>query len=92
MKEVTVYIAEDGQKFTDKTSCERHDEALKSWLEWAQTGSAEAKLNLLVNDLNKCQNTEGMVATCSHDTLRIKGMIRVCQKFIEDNKELLKYY
>lgn len=62
---------------------------------WARLAdnSSSSKFNLLVAELEAARVIpEGTLATCSYESLAIKAMVKVCQKFVEDNKKFLDYY
>lgn len=96
----TVYYPEKGNKnqvFFSKESCEQYEkqeeEREKRWLEHMETNSPFAKLEKLKRDLEMASTIpSGTIATCSYDCLAIKGMVKVCQTFAEDNKKYLSYY
>ncbi len=55
--------------------------------------TAKAKFDKLEFELKECLNVwAGTIATCSFDSISIKGMVRVCQKFAEEHKKFLTYY
>lgn len=95
MREETRYYI-DGfySPFFNKEEAEaaelKYKENLKRW----QDNSAQSKYEKLVHELKDCLyiDEERTMVTCSFDDLRIKHLIRICEKFAEDNKEYLKYY
>lgn len=94
MKTVILYYA-DG----DYTPCATEEEALareiqnKELTERLRTFSPTTILEKLINDLDKCQSVwPGTLCTCPYDSIRIKGMVKVCQEFVEKYKEYLKHY
>ena len=94
MKEITTYYAEGiGRPFYSKEDCERVETELKERQKyWAENSSA-AKFDKLTHDLKEAMYIHpDTIATCTMESLVIKGMVRVCQKFAEDHKEYLNYY
>ena len=93
MEIFTQYIAADGTRFRDKYACEIYEENLeKRRQSWAEN-SPRTKFDKLVYELEKAYDIHpDTIATCSFTSLQIKGMVKVCQKFAEENKEYLNYY
>lgn len=94
----TVYYI-DGSiwPFTDKDEAEKaelaHKEKQKEWQENWDKHDPRLKLEKLIHELKECMNVwEGTMATCSFDSIRVKGMVRTCQAFAKENKEYLNYY
>jgi hypothetical protein len=68
---------------------EQHKKMLESW----KKNSSKGKLDKLIFDLqNACIIHPDTIATCPFESLAIKGMVRVCQQFAEENKEYLSHY
>lgn len=96
----TVYYLEIGNTnwgYSSKEECEKYEakerERVDRWIENMRQNSSAAKLEQLKLDLEKANTIwPGTLATCSYESLAIKGMVQVCQKFIEENKEYLKSY
>lgn len=94
IKEKTIYYV-DGiyYPFYNKEEAERVEEDLKKTFINLKEHSSKHKLEKLILDLKNAEYIpEGTIATCSFDSLGIKNMVKVCQKFAEDHKEYLKYY
>jgi hypothetical protein len=99
MKEVTLYYADCTNGFLDSRGFATAAEALavekqhREFEERWKENSPETKLEKLISELNQCQiiNPE-TIATCTFDSIRVKAMVRVCQKFAEENKQYLNYY
>lgn len=69
----------------------KHKEDCARWME--NLHSPHTKMEKLIKDLeNALHIPEGTIATCTFSALQIKGLVRVCQKFVEEHKEYLNYY
>lgn len=89
-----LYISDySSRTFTAKEDCEKFENDLRSKMEeWAKK-SAESKLDKLIFELKEESFIPiGTIATCSYESLAIKRMVKVCQKFVEENKEYLNNY
>lgn len=90
----TLYYAEgvswpfDNEK--DALSAEaKHKEDCARWID----NSPQSKMEKLIKDLeNATYILPGTIATCPYTSIQIKGMVKVCQKFTEENKEYLSSY
>ncbi len=92
-EQVTRYIAEDGKTFDNQVDCANYEYQLRYWKEYEEKGCPKAILSKLVHELTECLDVpEGIVVTCSHDAIRMKRMIHVCQKFAENYKSWLAHY
>lgn len=94
MREETLYYVDGiASPFRTKEEAERAEknqaEQRKLWLQ----NTPESKLNELCHRLKQCQYVHpSTIATCTYDSIRIKSMIKVCQEFVEKNKEFLNHY
>jgi hypothetical protein len=94
MKKIMHYYAEGISEpfFTEEEAIKAEEEHRKRIEYWTQN-SAQAKYDKLCHDLKESLNVwEGTIATCTHDTIRIKGMVIICKDFYEKNKHNLQYY
>lgn len=94
MQKVTKYYAEGYyQPFATEEEALAYEARMKELLARLADNSSSSKFSLLVAELEAAQVIpEGTLATCSYESLAIKAMVKVCQKFVEANKEALNYY
>ena len=94
MQKITYYYADGvSQKFLTEEDALKAEEEHKQQIEYWKQNTAQAKYDKLCHDLKECMNVwEGTIATCSFDTIRLKGLTTICKEFYETNKECLKYY
>lgn len=94
MKEVMHYYAEGiSQPFLIKEHALKAEEEHQKRVQYWRENCFEAKYDKLCYDLKEAINVwEGTIATCSFDTIRLKGLTTICKEFYETNKECLKYY
>lgn len=90
----TVYYVEgDNTIYNDEASALAAEKRIADQKTWWATNSTQAKYDKLLYDLKNALFVHPMtVATCSHDTIRLKALTRICNEFYETNKECLKYY
>lgn len=94
MKKETLYYAEGySRPFLSEEAClkyeKQQEENIKRW----KGNLPSSKLEKLKLDLDKAMYVSpSTIATCTHDSIAIKQLIRVCQKFAEENKEYLNHY
>lgn len=94
----TVYYIEGSNfPYTDLEKAKKAEakaiEQQKIWQENWQKHNPKLKLDKLISELENCMHIpEYVVGTCTYDSMRVKGMVRVCQKFAEENKIYLTYY
>ena len=92
---ITYYVDGESYPYYDKEQAEKAqiaaNERNQRWEE--NFKHPDIVLEKLVLDLkNSMFIPEGTIATCTMRSLIIKGMVRVCQEFVEKNKEYLNYY
>lgn len=94
MKEITTYYAEgSSQTFYNKEDALREEGRIREISVMRKLDCPNSKLTVLKIDLENCLYVSPeTMATCTFDSLRIKGMVRVCRKFVEENKKYLNYY
>ncbi len=89
--DTTYHNWEYGYK-TEEEAREKEKEERDRSKAW-EANTPDAKLDKLRFDLKDCLFIHPQtMATCSFDAIRIKKMVRVCQKFAEENKVYLDYY
>lgn len=94
MKEITYYYAEGiSLPFLTKEEALKAEEEYNERRQYWKKNCVEAKYDKLCYDLKNALNIyEGTIATCSFDTIRLKGLTTICKEFYDTNKECLKYY
>ncbi len=90
----TKYYAEGSNiPYSSEREALAAEERCKKLDEYWKSNSSSQKLESLQGQLQAAMFVpEEIIATCSHDSLRIKSLVKVCQKFVEDNKGFLNYY
>jgi len=97
MKQITYYYADgSNQPYLNRYDAEKAElkylEQTNRYLE-AVSNYPQIVLEKVELDLRACMNIpEGTIATCSRDSMKVKRMVMVCQKFVETYKEFLNYY
>jgi hypothetical protein len=94
MREVTKYYSEySSRPFDSRLDCLDFEENYKKRAKEWESKSAASKLDQLRFELSQqVFIPDETIATCTFDALIIKGLVKVCQKFVEENKEYLDYY
>lgn len=93
-----IYYPEHGNNhypFSSKEECLKYEESFrKKELEWKSIIiTPKDHLEKLILNLETAMTIPlGTIATCTFESLQIKGMVRVCQEFAEENKKYLSYY
>lgn len=83
--------------FPSAEQCEKYENEKRSEYEDFKRrmieNSSYCKLSKLKDELDRSATIpENTIATCSFDSLAIKGMVNVCQRFVDENKHYLQYY
>lgn len=94
MRKVTQYYVDGYYRgFDTEEEAKKYEDRQKALNAAAESRSPQAVFNLLINDLEKASVIpEGIICTCSFESLQIKAMVKVCQAFAEKYKEYLNYY
>lgn len=93
MQITTIYTAHDGKRFRSQAECEDYEKELTKKAKYWNENSPQSKFDKLIYDLERATDIHpDTIATCSFTSLQIKNMVKVCQKFTEENKEYLNYY
>lgn len=94
MRKVVSYYAEgNALPFSNEEDCRKAEEEFLERAKRWQQETAEAKLDKLKHDLEQASIIPlGTIATCSYTALAIKNLVKVCQAFVEQNKQYLNYY
>lgn len=91
----TFYMAEGSNAvYTNPEECRAEEERRKNQQEeWKIRFDSYAKLEKLKTELDEAMLiAPGTIATCTANSLQIKALVRTCQKFVEENKDYLRYY
>ncbi len=94
MRKVTKYYADNCfVAFNSEEEAKKYEDERKELEAAAVSRSPQVLLKLLIKDLEEAPMIpEGTIATCSFQSLQLKGMVKVCQAFAEKYKEYLNYY
>ena len=89
MQKIIHYYAEGiSLPFLTEEAAIQAEKEHKERMEYWKQNTAQAKYDKLCHDLKESMNVwEGTIATCSHDTIRIKSMVKICK----ENKHNLRY-
>lgn len=91
----TLYMTDSSwHVYHDKDQCAAAEEREKAQrAEWKGRFDPQTKLARLKAELDEAMHiAPGTIATCATTSLQIKAMVRVCQRFADENKEYLNYY
>jgi hypothetical protein len=91
----TLYFADfGGTPYSSEAECLAAEAKERERQEyWRTHHDPRTKLEQLKAQLDAAMNIDPRtIATCSFDSLQVKGLVRVCQAFAETNKQYLDYY
>ena len=94
MRQQTLFYAEGySHPFSNESDCKKYEDDMKESIARWKDNSSKSKFEKLKHDLEQSTYIHpSTIATCSFDAIAIKSMVKVCQKFAEENKEYLNYY
>lgn len=92
-KEIRYWPSDFSKHFGTEEECLAYEKKEEERKKYWEENSPKSKYNELLVKLEKAfVISEDTIATCTFDSLKIKGLVTVCQEFVEKNKEYLKYY